>query len=66
MSEKEGYLKELEVLRIFIQILLGVHFMHENGIYHRDLKLNNILVFDELNFKIADLGFSRKVPKAGS
>ena len=41
--------------------------MHENGIFHRDLKPNNILIFDRGNtFKLADLGFSREVPKPGS
>ena len=29
---------------IFLQILLAIKFLHDNGICHRDLKPNNILV----------------------
>ena len=32
--------------------------MHTNDIAHRDLKLENILVDDEYNLQIADLGFA--------
>lgn len=45
--------------RYFIdQILKGVGYMHDNGIIHRDLKLTNILLDDELRIKIADFGLS--------
>jgi cyclin-dependent kinase len=45
---------------IFLQVVLGLDHLHENGIMHRDLKSGNILIDeDTLRIKIADLGLSR-------
>ena len=45
--------------RFFItQLLDAVDYMHQKRVVHRDLKLENILVDDQLNLKIADFGFA--------
>jgi serine/threonine protein kinase len=41
------------------QIVLAVQFLHKNGILHRDLKLENVLVGSDGNCKIADFGLSK-------
>jgi serine/threonine protein kinase len=38
-------------------ICTGVQYMHQMGIAHRDLKLENILL-DDNKFKVADFGSS--------
>jgi len=45
--------------RFFLnQMLDSVEYMHNKSVVHRDLKLENILVDDNLNLKIADFGFA--------
>jgi serine/threonine protein kinase len=36
-----------------------VRFVHENGVTHRDLKMENILFDEVYNLKIIDFGFSK-------
>lgn len=41
-----------------MQLLDSVQYMHNLRCVHRDLKLENILVDDNLNLKVADFGFA--------
>jgi serine/threonine protein kinase len=44
----------------FVQLLSAVQYMHKNGFIHGDIKLENILLDEEFNIKIADFGFSEQ------
>jgi serine/threonine protein kinase len=41
------------------EITLAVQFLHQHGILHRDLKLENVLVDSDGHCKIADFGLSK-------
>ena len=43
---------------IFQKILLGVQALHNSGIYHLDLKVDNIILDNDYNPKICDFGFA--------
>lgn len=60
-------LKESTVLQITIQLLHGLNYLHEQHIWHRDMKLENILVFnnnlDSPIVKISDFGLAVNASK---
>lgn len=48
---------DLQAAKIFYQIVDGLHYCHERGVAHRDLKSLNILMFNSEYIKICDFGF---------
>jgi len=47
------------------QIVLGVQYLHRNQIIHRDLKLGNLFLTDDMEVKIGDLGLATKIDYDG-
>ncbi|XP_072935706.1 serine/threonine-protein kinase polo [Epargyreus clarus] len=47
------------------QILLGVQYLHSKRIIHRDLKLGNLFLDDDLHVKIGDFGLAAKIEFEG-
>ncbi|KAH9502396.1 hypothetical protein Btru_075575 [Bulinus truncatus] len=51
----------LENMKIFHQVLLGVNFIHSQGLIHRDLKPRNIFLSGkDLHVKIGDFGLAKE------
>lgn len=59
LAEK-GRLSERESSIIFGQLALAVAYLHEKGIVHRDLKLENVLLDERCHVKLGDFGFTRE------
>ena len=52
-------LDPMVAMKFFRQIIYGVEYLHYHAICHRDLKLENILLDEFDDIKIADFGFAR-------
>ncbi|KAG0489445.1 hypothetical protein HPP92_006308 [Vanilla planifolia] len=53
-----GRMAENEARRYFQQLVNAVDFCHSRGVYHRDLKLENLLLDEFGNLKVSDFGLS--------
>ena len=65
MSERQKnkksnyYFNEDFIWKLFIQISIGLYYIHSKKILHRDIKTLNIFLTKELNGKIGDLGVAK-------
>ncbi|KAF8754880.1 hypothetical protein HU200_011418 [Digitaria exilis] len=55
---------EASARRVFQQLVSALDYCHSLGVYHRDIKPDNILVDDTGNIKVADFGLSALVDTA--
>ena len=56
MKSENKVLTESQILSIFRGIVTGVGEIHERGLVHRDLKPANVLLTDDLQPVLCDLG----------
>lgn len=61
LLKKYGAFEEVLVKKFVRQILMGLQYLHERGVIHRDIKGANILVDNKAGVKISDFGISKKV-----
>lgn len=57
--KEKGKLSPTTAVQIAIRILSALQHTHRNGIIHRDIKPQNILVQSEGHIKVADFGIAR-------
>ncbi|MCR5421467.1 MAG: Stk1 family PASTA domain-containing Ser/Thr kinase [Lachnospiraceae bacterium] len=57
--EKKISLSVKEAVSIAIQVSMGIESAHNNGIIHRDIKPQNIIISKEGKVKVADFGIAR-------
>ena len=63
-KKKKIFFEEIEIWKIFIQLVKGLKALHDLQILHRDLKSANVFLFKDGHAKLGDLNVS-KVAKRG-
>lgn len=58
-------LTELEVQCYLLQMIAGIKHLHSNRVIHRDLKLGNLFLTENMEVKIADFGLATKLEFEG-
>ena len=53
-----GRMNEEQAQKFFLQLISAVSYCHENGIVHRDLKIENVLIDTKGDVKLVDFGLS--------
>jgi serine/threonine protein kinase len=44
-----------------LQLISAVDYMHSNRVIHRDLKLGNIFINENMEIKVGDFGLAAKL-----
>ena len=59
--QREGPLPESDIVRLAAGVARGLRFAHEQGVIHRDLKPDNILIHADGSPVISDFGIARAI-----
>lgn len=67
LIHKERRLTEAKACHLFKQIIAGMEYCHSQGVCHRDIKCENILLDENFVVKLIDFGFAKcykSIPKS--
>uniref|UniRef100_A0A8C8E585 Serine/threonine-protein kinase PLK n=1 Tax=Otus sunia TaxID=257818 RepID=A0A8C8E585_9STRI len=65
LHKRRKALSEPEVRYYLRQTILGCQYLHSHRVIHRDLKLGNLFLSDDMEVKIGDFGLATKVEYDG-
>ena len=60
LVSSKGKVPEKEAVIYIAEILLAIEELHKNGVIHRDIKLDNILLDEKGHAKLTDFGLSKE------
>ncbi len=66
LVEREGPLPEREAIELALQVARALGFAHEQGLVHRDVKPQNVLLNDGGQAKVTDFGIARSLEVSGN
>ena len=61
LVEREAPLPEREAVQLALQVADGLAFAHVNGLVHRDVKPQNVLLTEDGRAKVTDFGIARSI-----
>ncbi|GFQ74331.1 hypothetical protein TNCT_60361 [Trichonephila clavata] len=65
MHKRRKTLTVPEVRYFMRQIVLACKYMHDNKVIHRDLKLGNLFINDDMEIKVGDFGLATRISHDG-
>ncbi|TGZ67236.1 hypothetical protein CRM22_004902 [Opisthorchis felineus] len=65
LHKRRRFLSEPEARYFMKQIINGCQYLHRNKVMHRDLKLANLFLNDDLVIKIGDFGLASRIVNEG-
>lgn len=61
LLKRRKKLTDFETKYYLLQLIYALEYLHGQNIIHRDLKLGNLFLNDEMQVKVGDFGLATKV-----
>lgn len=58
VSSMIGRCEETDIIKLLHDVSAGLDYLHRHGVIHQDIKPDNIMLDDELNYMVTDFGIS--------